>query len=90
MNMNNYQIKNLDFPSSPRDAANKQYDDNQAGDCLQKSGGTMAGKINMGLNKITNLATPDFLNDAANKLYSNTKLSKSGGQHDWSNQYAKS
>ena len=80
INMNNYQITNLDFPSSPRDAANKQYVDNQAGDCLQKSGGTMTGKINMGLNKITNLATPDFLNDAANKLFVDTKLSKSGGQ----------
>ena len=36
---------------------------------LSKSGDTMTGALNMGLNKITNVADPTAANDAANKEY---------------------
>ena len=46
---------------------------------LDKSGGTMSGAINMGINKITNLASPTGDLDAATKAYVDSKYSSNIG-----------
>ena len=51
---------------------------------LQKTGGTLSGRLDMGRNKITNLATCSADTDSANKKYVDDqnalKLDLSGGQ----------
>lgn len=55
---------------------NTESDRIQLGDSrkLPLSGGTMAGPINMGSQKITNLGTPSDSGDAVTKLYVDTEL----------------
>ena len=46
---------------------------------LGKSGGTMAGAVNMGGNALSNLATPGAASDAATKGYADSNFLKSNG-----------
>ena len=49
-----------------------------ADNALPKAGGTMAGDIAMGSNKITGLGTPSAAGDATTKQYVDTQISASG------------
>lgn len=62
-------ITGLNDPTSPSEAANKNYVDNQVATRLALTGGTMSGAIAMGNNKVTGLATPTADTDATTKLY---------------------
>lgn len=46
---------------------------------LPKAGGTMAGVINMGSNKVTNVTDPTAAQDAATKSYVDTQVAGAGG-----------
>ena len=62
-------ITNLAFPVDLADATNKNYVDVADSLKLDKSGGTMSGALDMGLNRITSLSSPTLSTDAATKQY---------------------
>lgn len=83
INMGNNQITNLATPAVNTDAATKKYVDDavagvdvseQLNDYLPKSGGMMAGPINMGTNAITLTNDPTADTQAANKHYVDSLL----------------
>ena len=77
LDMSNHHIENVRTPLSIDHAANKLYA--KAAKRVSRSGGTMTGDINMGVNKITNLATPKtYKNEAAiNVSFFNTEINES-------------
>lgn len=56
-------------PSTSTDATTVGAVNTLLGNYLPKAGGTMAGAINMGANKITGLGTPTVSTDAVTKVY---------------------
>ena len=80
-----HQINNLAEPSSPQDAANKNYVDTKISSDLKKylalSGGTMSGNIAMSNHEITGLSSlPSQNSSAISKYYvDNNFLRTSGG-----------
>ena len=65
LNMNHNSITNLKDPSFGKEAATKDYADEE----LALTGGRMTGSINMGTHEITNLPTPTENSNATTKKY---------------------